>query len=146
DPWTLSLADLGAIAMTGSFTGYDPSRFTPERVAEAMQSIHLERLELRYRDASLIDKALVVGAAQMGISAEQLRASVIRQIEATGQQMAAAGPAATAAAHQVAVFLQRPGTLTLSLAPSKPIGMADVAGLAPPALLETIGLTISASQ
>jgi hypothetical protein len=146
DAFNCNLAGLGTLSMTGSLARYDPSEFTPALMEQALQSVALERLELRYRDASLVAKAIAIAAAQAGVPAEQFRTGLIQQIEQTGQQMAAgpAGPDAAKAAHQLAVFLAQPGTLTVTLAPAKPVSMADIAGLAPPQRMPAIGLTVTA--
>ena len=131
-----------------------PPSSKPPEVMEALQPLlaaKLENLKLSWKDDSLTGRILKVGAAQQGMSAEQMRDGLIMQVKAMSQDYA--GTPAVAAAFQAVIdYLNKPGTLTVEFHPPVPTRFGELGPLfnfdAPPdvpKIFEVLGIKVTAN-
>jgi hypothetical protein len=144
DGFNFGLDGLGALDLTASVKGVDPDRFTPETMADALQGLSFERLELHYHDASLVDRIIAMNASQASLRPDQFRANFIQQQEASAAQMQQDAPEAAQALRQVIEFLRHPKTLVLTCAPAQPVTIAAIQAAQPAQLPKIIGLRVVA--
>lgn len=110
------------------------------RLSEA----RLDRFELRYDDASLIDRVIKFDAMRTQRSAEAVREGFIAQVEAQ-RASHAEKPAMSASLDAIIAFLRQPASLTLTLAPPQPLTFGTLTGLSkrdPDAVFETLGVSV----
>jgi hypothetical protein len=143
DGFDVGLDGLGSLTVTASIKGVDPDRFAPDTMAQALEALRFEQLELHYHDASLVARILAMNARQGGITAEQVRANLIQQQEASAAQLKDQ-PEAAQALQQVAQFLRAPKTLVVTLAPAQPVAIADIAATPQAQLAKLLGLHVVA--
>lgn len=143
DSFDFGFEGLGSLGMTASVKGFDPERFTPQTIVQAVQALLVERFELRYRDASLVDRLMAAGAGKAGIAPAQFRANLIQQAEANAGQPAAE-PQTAQALQQFAQFLRQPKSIVLTLTPPRPLGILEMTTTAPARLPELLGLHVAA--
>ena len=100
--------------------------------------------ELRYDDASLIDRLLRLYALRTGGDVEAARQQILGTVEA--QRKGFAGkPELLASLDAVVGFLRQPKSLTLILAPPKPVALGTLMALSrasPTEALAALGLSI----
>lgn len=119
------------------------ARDAPAIAARFMEA-ELAHLELRYDDASLVDRLLKFHAAQTDGDVERTREELLAHLEA--QRNAFAGkPELLASLDAVAAFLRQPQSLTLTLAPPKPVSFGTLmlmSRASPDQALALLGLSI----
>ena len=94
-------------------------------------SLKIVDMELAIADNSLMDKLFALAPMFAGQDAATLRADLVSQVSAMGQDMAAAGvdPAISSElSAAIANFIQNPGVLTVKLSPSQPVAFANPDG------------------
>jgi len=138
---TFEVQELGALSLSFEVEGAG----SPQDLLAKARLVHAV---LRYKDASLADRALKIAATEKGTDPDDLR----QQLIATAQQMVTAqgATAATAAtARAVSDFLSAPRSLAIELAPKQPVPLMALlaAGSLPPdRLVATFGLSIAANR
>lgn len=118
---------------------------------ETDQAALLGELEIRkYRtaitDRTLIDKALVLAAEQMGATPEDVRISAPAMIRVSGAQLASMDPRLPEFVEAVAAWVESGGTLTVSADPAEPQSLAAViaAGQGNPiALIDLLNISVT---
>jgi hypothetical protein len=144
DGFNFSLDGLGTLDLSASIKGFDPDRFTPETMAEALQELSFERLELHYHDASLVNRFIGMNAAQASLRADQVRANFIQQQEASAAQLQQDAPEAAQALRQVIEFVRHPATLVVTCTPAQPVTVAAIQAAQPAQIPKIIGLHVVA--
>jgi hypothetical protein len=116
-------------------------------VARALGTWRLARLELGYRDLSLIERAFEMALRRLGKSREVLAAEYLAQLEALREQHGN-GPFLTRLSEQMKIFLERPNSIVFRMVPPEPVVLAQVmlAGLGDPEeMAKMLGLTVIAN-
>lgn len=127
----LAARDAGDLSLSLRLGGYrsataaEDATMAINRLLEA----RLERFELRYDDASLVERLIKLNAAATHRDSETVRRAAIAQLEA--QRQAFAGKPALAASIDSAIaFLRQPGSISLVLAPPQPLALVELMMLA----------------
>ncbi|MGO8917187.1 MAG: hypothetical protein ACLQJR_14875 [Stellaceae bacterium] len=142
----LTAHDAGALALSLRLDHYPAALDARDAAAASARYLQAElvHLELRYDDASLIDRLLKFYAARTGGDVEHARQQLLGVIEA--QRGAFAGePELLASLDAIAGFLRQPRSLTLVLAPPKPVPLGTLMQLAratPDQALTLLGLSL----
>jgi hypothetical protein len=142
----LSAHGAGTLSIAMHLSNY-PGGFDWRESMQAMlkfMALRLDRLELRYDDASLIERLIKMRAAETGRDFEAVRDELLRSFAAQRQALAER-PALSANFDAVADFLRKPGSLTLTLAPPEPVSLGTLMTLSrtnPAAALDALGLSI----
>lgn len=115
---------------------------------ELIQGLTVEKLSIRYEDASLAKRILDSQAKKQGVPADalvqQLNAMVPMLVSTIGNKDFEAKISAAAAA-----FLKAPKSLTVSANPSKPLPVAEIMGaamMAPQSLPTVLGADVKAND
>jgi hypothetical protein len=143
DGLDFTLEGLGSLGVTASIKGFASDGFTPDTMAQGLDALRFEQLELHYRDASLVDRAFAMSAAQASLRPDQFRAKFIEQQEASAAQMQDT-PEAAQALKQIIEFLRHPKMLVLTFSPPEPVGIADLQSAPPAQLVKRLGLRVVA--
>lgn len=135
------VGNLGVSIRIGNYQADAASQDTAallKRLGEAQ----LDRFELHYVDASLIDRVLRFYAQSSGTDLAAIRQRLIAPL--TAQRSTVADKPVAADFDAVIAFLQKPGALTIVAAPPQPVAFADLKGsdVAPQAIATRLGLTI----
>lgn len=137
--------DAGALAVSFRFSNYQTDAGPPDVAAllERLQAARLDRFELRYDDASLVDRVIGFYALNAGTDAAALRDQLIAPLEAQRASYAEK-PLLAADVDALIAFLRKPGSITIAAAPPQPLPVADLvnAGRDPEAAAVKLGLTI----
>jgi len=139
----LKVEELGAVTL-----GADVVEITPD-LAGAMGA-QLVHAQLRYADASLVDRAFKAAAKMQGQDPAQFRQQMTGMVQVMSAQFANSPPLA-AAAKAVMDFLNAPKSLTIELSPPKPLPIMQLSmlagGGAQPAQIATmVGLAVTANK
>jgi len=164
-------ADLGALSLSGSFTGYTAELYgemikmqqklaasvdtMSEQELQAVQDASLAMLadvgvvsfSVRYDDASLFNKSLAFAAAEQGIDATTLAAGLQFMVPMMLTELQ--NPEFSAAVTQaVNAFVANPQNFTISANPTEPLYVNDFVGIEedPFAAIDLLGLTVTANQ
>ncbi|HLO78472.1 MAG TPA: hypothetical protein VK196_18610 [Magnetospirillum sp.] len=131
-------ADLGGIPALASDD--------PMQAMAATQMATLERLELRYEDASLANRLLKAAAADSGMSEAQMKEMLLTELTqgAEGEQV----PLVKDVVNSAGAFLANPKSLTLQMQPAQPVAIAALMMGAgdPYAAAETLGAKVFANK
>ncbi len=136
---TFGLTDAFDISLTGGFQGVNDALKSLMASAgsggqpdlSGMANLKIVDMELAIADDSLMDKLFNLAPMFAGQDAASLRADLVGQVSALGQDMAAAGvdPAiSNELSAAIANFIQNPGVLTVRLNPSEPVAFANPQG------------------
>ncbi|HEX4505581.1 MAG TPA: hypothetical protein VH722_07605 [Alphaproteobacteria bacterium] len=138
-----SIAELGSLDFNADLVNVDPA-------AGLAGMPGLAKATLRYQDASLINRLLKADAD------EKLKPAEVRQMREAyaANLLATLGPVASDpkladSVKAISDFAKMPRNLTIALAPPAPvplIAVKDVAAQGPQALVDTLGLSITANQ
>ena len=110
------------------------------RLSEA----RLDRFELRYDDASLVERMIKFDAMRTQRSVEAVREGFIAQVMAQ-RAGHAEKPAMSASLDAIIAFLRQPASLTLTVAPPQPLSFGTLTGLSkrdPDAVFEMLGASV----
>jgi hypothetical protein len=120
----LTARGLGSLHMMFSSTGgiRDDAPKTPQEALQRLHDLLLEHATIRWDDESLTNRAITLAAESKGTTPDALRAQLGMATMALTMVM----PNQPDAATQVNNFLAHPKTLTITLAPPKPISFFDV--------------------
>jgi len=139
---SISVDELGSLQLNADLVNIGPID------AAGLEQPGFSKATLRYQDGSLIDRLLSAGGKR---SADQL--AQMRQAFATNMLRnfgsLAADPKLAGSVKAISDFAKTPQNLTITLAPSAPVPLAamkDVAAQGPQALVNTLGLAITANQ
>lgn len=117
---------------------------SPEAASLLLTQAQLAHLELRYDDASLVDRLLELYAANTGRDLASVQQEIAARIEARRKSLAGK-PALLASLDRVEAFLRKPGTITLELAPPRPLPLLALMLLGranPDQALDALGLSV----
>jgi hypothetical protein len=139
---SISLDELGSLQLNADLVNIGPAD------AAGPEQPGFSKAVLRYQDGSLINRLLSAGGER---SADQL--AQMRQAFATNMMRnlgpLAADPKLAGSVKAISDFAKTPQILTITLAPSAPVPLAamkTVAAQGPQALVDTLGLSITANQ
>ncbi|MFW6027463.1 MAG: hypothetical protein ACOC91_01515 [bacterium] len=107
----------------------------------------LARLELGYKDLSLVERAYALALRRLGKSPDALTQEYIAQLEALREQHGN-GPFLTSLSEQMKIFLDEPNTIVFRMVPPEPVvlGQIVIAGFEnPEELAKMLGLTVVAT-
>lgn len=156
DRLSVSGAEAGSLALSFALGGVTPEVIEAFKKAEKdqakqmelLQALTVEKLTLRYDDASLAKRVLSNQAKKQGIPADAL----VQQLSAMVPMVASSignkdfeKKIATA----TAAFLKAPKSLTVSAAPAKPLPVAELMGaamMAPQSLPTVLGADVRAND
>ena len=139
-----SVVELGSLQFNAELVNVDPA-------AGLAGMPGLAKATLRYQDASLINRLLRAADTEEKVTAAQLRqmreAYAANLISTLGPL--ASDPKLTDSVKAITDFAKVPKNLTVTLAPPAPvslIALKDIAAQGPQALVDTLGLSITANQ
>ena len=147
--FTIDTADVGKLAIDGKFSGVPLSKLTDGNAAQDLTAKgKLENFHIRFDNSGIVEKVLDMQAQQSGVK----RADIVTQftgalpllLNVVGNQ-AFQDKIATA----VTAFLNDPKSITLSAAPSAPVGfdaIMNAAQSAPQTVPDLVGADISAND
>ncbi len=156
DQFAITGAEAGAVKLSFAIGGLTPEVLDAFKKAEKdqakqmelLQGLTVEKMTLRYDDASLAKRVLTTQAKKQGIPAEALAqqlTAMVPMIASTIGNKDFEKKIATAAG----AFLKSPKSLTLSAAPAKPLPVAELIGaamMAPQSLPTVLGADIRAND
>lgn len=142
----LAAQDAGKLALSLQLGHYPPALEAPDAATLSLRLMRaeLEHLELRYDDASLAGRLLKLYAETTGRDVDSVQQEFAARARAQRQALAGK-PALLASLDAVEAFLRKPGTLTLVLAPPKPVTLGTLVALArqnPDQALASLGLSV----
>jgi hypothetical protein len=156
DQLAINGADMGGLKLAFTVGGLTPQVVEAFKAAEKdqakqmelLQGLTVEKLSLRYEDASLAKRLISSQAKKQGLPEEalvqQLGAIVPMMVSAIGNKEFEAKIAAAASA-----FLKAPKSLTVSATPAKPLPVAELMGaamMAPQSLPTVLGADVRAND
>ena len=155
DSVTLDGKGIGKLTITGLFGGVE--RNTPETKAgaqaeakEAAGKMTIEKLQVRFDDAGITSKVLDMQAKSMGTTPDSLAMMLPAALPlAFGQLNITDEAFQKKTVDAVTAYLKDPKSITLLLAPAKPVALAELghsAMTAPATLLSTLGIDIQANN
>lgn len=123
--------DAGTLALSLRFEHYPTvsDAHDAATVGTKFLQAELAHLELRYDDASLIDRLLKFQAVRTGSDVEHAREALLNLVAAQREALAGT-PELLAGLDAIAAFLRQPRSLTLILAPPKPVAVGALMTLA----------------
>jgi hypothetical protein len=142
----LSARDAGSFSLSMQLGNY-PAAFDWRESFTVMlkfMALRLDSLELRYDDASLVDRLIRARAALTGRDVRAVREEMLRLVAAQRQALADK-PALLASLDAIADFLRKPGSLTMTLTPPEPVALGTLITLSrtnPAAALDALGLSV----
>ncbi len=156
DQLSVTGAEIGGLKLNFTLGGLTPAvveafkktEGDQAKQMELMQGLTVEKLSLRYDDASLVKRVLASQAKKQGIPeqalVQQLGAMVPMLVSAIGNKDFEAKIATAASA-----FLKAPKSLTVSANPAKPTPVAEIMGaamMAPQSLPTVLGADVKAND
>jgi hypothetical protein len=142
----ISAEGAGALALSMRLDHYPAALDAPSPAAASLllTQAQLAHLELRYDDASLVERLLKLYAASTGRDLASAQREIAARIEARRKGFAGK-PAMLASLDRVEAFLRKPDTITLVLAPPKPLPLLALMLLGradPDQALDALGLSV----
>jgi hypothetical protein len=142
----LTAHDAGVLALSLRLDHYPAALDASDAAAMSARLLQAELVEgeLRYDDASLIDRLLRLYALRTGGDVAAARRQILGAVEAQREGFAGK-PELLASLDAVAGFLRQPKSLTLILAPPKPVALGTLMALSrasPDQALAALGLSI----
>ncbi|MDK9696593.1 MAG: hypothetical protein OEL76_09390 [Siculibacillus sp.] len=156
DQLSISGAEAGGLKLSFVLGGITPEVVDALKKAEKdqakqleiLQGVTVERMSLRYEDASLTKRVIAAQAKKQGIPeqafVQQLGAIVPMMVTAIGNKDFEAKISAAASA-----FLKAPKSITVSAKPAKPTPVAEIMGaamMAPQSLPTVLGADVKAND
>jgi len=156
DQLSVTGADIGGVKLAFTLGGLTPAVVEALKQAEndqakqmeLLQGLTVEKLSLRYEDASLAKRVLATQAKKQGVPADalvmQLSAMVPMLVSAIGNK-----DFETKISNAAAAFLKAPKSLTVSANPAKPTPVAEIMGaamMAPQSLPTVLGADVKAND
>lgn len=123
-----------------------PTSDNPEEVLAALQNATLEKLELRYDDASLANRVMKMAATESEMSEGDFKSNILEQLAREG------GQAETELGQQLIVslgaFLNDPKSLTLQMNPPQPVPLVllAMASESPQSMVKLTGMAVFANR
>jgi hypothetical protein len=155
--FTLKGRDIGNIVVTGAAAGLtialmqsqaSAQTLTSDAMMAEMQSLTISGLSLRIEDASITRKLLPLIAAAQGMDEKMLLASIPALLQASLVQLQ--NEAFTKqVVDAVSQFLSDPRSITLKLAPAKPLTVQDFNSMDPAKpgeAITTLGVSVNANN
>lgn len=156
DNVTLDGKGIGKLTVTGLFGGIErqtPDNNAKDTTAEAKQAagkMTIKNLKVRFDDAGITTKVLAMQAKSMGTTPDSLAMMLPAALPlAFGQLNITDEAFQKKAVDAVSAYLKNPQSLTILLAPAKPIALAELthsAMAAPTELLAMLGVDIQANN
>lgn len=145
----LGMTDAFDISLTGGFQGVNDALRSLMASANSggqpdmsgLANLRIVDMEFSVADNSLMEKVFNLAPMFVGQDAASLRADLVSQVSALGEDMAAAGVDSAISnelSAAIANFIQQPGVLTLKLNPSEPVAFANPSG---PLTKESLGFS-----
>ncbi|TBW39051.1 hypothetical protein EYW49_07935 [Siculibacillus lacustris] len=156
DRFDVAAADMGALKLTVVLGGLTPTTIAEMKKAEGdnarqmelLQSLTVERLALRWEDASLAGRIIAAQAKDQGVEAKdyvkQLKAMLPMVLSMVGNKDFEKKVATAAGG-----FLDAPKSLTVSATPTKPLPVSQIMGtamMAPQSLPTVLGADVRAND
>lgn len=156
DQMTIGGADMGSLKIAFAMGGFTPEVMKAMKEAEAdqakqmelLQGLSVERLSLRWDDASLTKRVIDMQAKRQGVPSDayvqQLNALTPMLLSSLGNKDFEKKVAGAAGA-----FLKAPKSLTISAAPGKPMSVSEIMGAAmmsPQSLPKVLGADVKAND
>jgi hypothetical protein len=154
---TLKGQDIGNIVLSGAAAGVPMAMMqaeasgqtqTPEEMAAQMKSLTISALAVRFEDASITGKVLPLIAAAQGMDEKTLVAGIPAMLQMSLMQLQNEA-FSTQVVDAVSRFLADPRSITLKLAPAKPLTMEDFNSMDPAKPGEAItrlGVSVTANN
>ena len=127
-------------------TQYGPD---PDAMQEAFSKLTVHDFSLSIDDNSLVDRLFTLAASQSGEDPQQMRNQTVMMMGMAPMMAAQSGvdsALVTEAIGALTEFIKEPGTLTISLAPSSPLNIAELVAAGDPSALTKDALGFSATH
>lgn len=135
--------DMGSLSIQLQLGGIPSIDWSDDKAMQMMMGATIVGATVRYKDSSLIERALKKESAEKNIPVETLRAQKIAEVKAEeDKEPSVAGKAAYAAFRK---FMEKPGTITITAKPKQPVplmGMMAIKDFGQAA--EMFGLAVAA--
>lgn len=125
--------------------GHDPSE---AEILEAFAGFTFKSIRLRFEDQSLTGRLVPYLAKQQGLGEDAFKTNTVAMTQ-LGLASFGSPSLTTAAANALQSFLDKPKSLTISVKPAKPLGLADFEAMNPndpSAMVEKLGIAITAND
>ncbi len=129
-----------------AWAAYAEGGFDETDQAALLDELEVKKYRTAITDRTLIDKALIIAAEQMGATPEDVRISAPAMIRVSGAQLASMDPRLPQFVEAVAAWVELGGTLTVSAEPAEPQSLAAIiaAGQGNPiALIDLLNIAVT---
>ncbi|MGE0737462.1 MAG: hypothetical protein AB7G15_14330 [Alphaproteobacteria bacterium] len=135
--------EMGSLSIQLTLGGIPSIDWSDEKSMQMMMGATVVSATIKYKDMSLIERALKKDAADKKITVDALRAQKLAEVKAEeDKEPSAAGKAAYAAFRK---FMEKPGTITISAKPKQPVPIMGVMAVKDfGQAAELFGLTVAA--
>jgi hypothetical protein len=138
---TFKIDELGALTFAG-----EVADVAPGGVPLGARLVHAK---LRYKDASLAERAIKMSAADQNTDPVDYRKQLVAQVQGLGGAFGQDSPPIAAAVDAVVAFLNAPKSLTVELSPPEPVAVMALMGAQqtpPPKLATMLGLAVTSND
>lgn len=154
--FTIGAADMGTLKLVAAIGGLTPAvvdalkktEGDQDKQMELLQSLTVEKLSLRWDDATLATRLIGMQAKEQGVDAKtyakQIKLMLPALLSMVGNKDFEKKVAGAAGA-----FLEAPKSLTVSVTPKKPLPVAEIMGaamMAPQSLPTVLGADVTAND
>ena len=135
--------DMGSLSIQLTLGGIPSIDWSDEKNLQMMMGATIVGATIKYKDMSLIERALKKEATEKNVTVDVLRAQKIAEVKVEeDKEPSAAGKAAYGAFRK---FMEKPGTITISAKPKQPVPIMGVMAIKDfGQAAELFGLTVSA--
>ncbi|MEW6264121.1 MAG: hypothetical protein AB1641_13700 [Thermodesulfobacteriota bacterium] len=146
--FSVGVKDAADLILSFSLDGVDLAGVAaPADALSLLGGMLLKKVELRYTDASLLNRALKLAAQANGLAPEEFREMLIQQVKS--QDVSLGGISSPKVTESLIAFLQNPRSLTLVAEPKAPLPFMMMAGQvkhAPDRLVADLNLSLTVND
>jgi hypothetical protein len=138
-------ATLSLTYMLGGLKADTPATTDTDAAMAAFQQMEIVRFQLSVRDRSLLERLLAFGAQQQGKTPAAMRAELVQQIRLGSAGFTQGSARLQEAVQALVAFVNKPGALTIELAPATPVKISEfnpVMAADPAGTAEKLGLKV----
>ena len=138
-------ASLSLTYVLGGFKADTPAAADADAAMAAFQQMEIVRFQLSLRDRSLTDRLLAFGAQQQGKTPAAMRAELVQQVRLGSAGFTQGSQRLQEAVQAVVAFINKPGAISIELAPATPIKISEfnpVMAADPAGTAEKLGLKV----
>ena len=148
DDFTISGVGMGSVGLRAEFGNIDPAMLNGDPMAAlaALMTIELASTELSLTNDGLIDKALVMAAAEQGKKPEQLKKEAGAMVTQFTPMLLGGDPASLQVAAALGAFIREPKSLSVKVKGKEgPLKFTDLDFDQPMTILQQVDITAAAN-